>query len=278
MAISNGLLYLVGTPIGNLQDITLRALETLSVVDLVAAENVRHTRTLLKYHGISTRLTSFREENSHKRIPEILHALREGAKVALVSDAGMPGISDPGTRLVEAVVAEYHRVEVVPGPSAVLAALCASGLSASPFFFQGFLPRSRSRRTRCLRRLACLDSTLVFYEAPHRILDSVSDMLEELGDRKCVVAREITKVHEEYLRGTLGEVLNLIQEPKGEFTVVVAGCASANDKGNAEDVVAQVSDLVAGGMSCSDAVRRVSATTGTSRREVYRLAHSKETV
>ena len=237
----NGTLWVCATPIGNLQDVSLRLLETLRQVDLVAAEDTRHTLKLLNHYGIKKPLVSFHEHNVRRQLPYLLERLRAGDQVALVTDAGTPGISDPGTELVEAAWEAGIPVRVVPGPSAVIAALAVSGLPAQPYWFEGFLPPRARRRRERLRALRDLNATLVFFEAPHRLAESLQDMAEALGERPAALARELTKVHEEVVRGTLPELARRVasgQVPaRGEFTVVV---------GPPETDRPQVSDAVPG--------------------------------
>jgi len=218
-------LYLVGTPIGNLEDITLRALRVLKEADAIACEDTRQTRKLLERYGITTRSTSYHEHNERERAAELVEELKGGARIALVTDAGMPGISDPGYRLVALAIEQGVRVIPVPGASAFLAALVASGLPAESFRFSGFLPAKRGERKTALESIRNSPRTQVFYEAPHRIVDALADVVEVLGaGRPVVVAREVTKVYEEFLRGTAAEVLAELQsrgEVKGEITLLL---------------------------------------------------------
>lgn len=216
-------LYLVATPIGNLEDITLRALRTLKDCDLVAAEDTRHTGQLLKHFGISKPLLSYFQFNEAKRSEEILERLRRGEKIALVTDAGSPGISDPGERVVKAAIAEGFRVEPVPGPTALVAALTASGLPADEFHFIGFLPHKSGQRLNKLRELATVPGTLAFYESPYRVLKLLTELAQVFPERPAVLARELTKKFEEFLRGTPTELLHQLgnRSAKGEFVVLV---------------------------------------------------------
>lgn len=220
-----GTLYLVATPIGNLEDITLRALRTLRECDAVAAEDTRRTGQLLKHFGISRPLLSCFQFNEARRSEEIIERLRRGEKIALVTDAGSPGISDPGERVVRAAIAAGLRVEAVPGPSALVAALTASGLPTDEFHFLGFLPHKSGQRRRGLERLQGIGGTLVFYESPYRVGKLLIELNEVFAGRQVVLARELTKKFEEYLRGTPAELLTLLQQRslKGEFVVLVAG-------------------------------------------------------
>ena len=220
-----GTLYLVATPIGNLEDITLRALRTLKECDVVAAEDTRRTGQLLKHFGISKPLLSYFQFNEARRSEQIIERLRRGEKVALVTDAGSPGISDPGERVVKAATAAGLRVESVPGPSALVAALTASGLPTEEFHFIGFLPHKSGQRRRELERLKSIAGTLVFYESPYRVGKLLVELNDLFAGRQVVLARELTKKFEEYLRGTPAELLEVLQKRslKGEFVVLVAG-------------------------------------------------------
>jgi len=218
-----GNLYIVGTPIGNLEDITLRALRTLKEVDLIACEDTRRTQKLLNHYQIRRRTTSYHEHNELTRAPELIIQLEEGSHIALVSDAGMPVISDPGYRLVKLAIRHGIRVIPIPGASAFVAALAGSGLPVDKFRFWGFLPPKRGARQRALAELKIDQRTQVFYEAPHRILDTLADVRKVLDDRAVVVAREVTKTFEEFVRGSASEVLQQLKSKpvKGEFTVLV---------------------------------------------------------
>lgn len=224
-----GRLYVVATPLGNLEDVSERARNVLRSVDAVAAEDTRRTRKLLSHLGVRTRLLSYHEHNEERAASAVVERIASGSDVALVSDAGTPLVADPGYRLVAACVDAGIEVTPVPGPSAAVAALSASGLPPQPFFFAGFLPRRPGARRRKLEAAAELDCTLVFYESPHRISAVLADMADVLGDRRAVVARELTKVHEEFLRGTLKELASLAaeRELRGEIVVLVAGASSA---------------------------------------------------
>lgn len=219
-------LYLVGTPIGNLEDITIRALRVLKEADVIACEDTRHTQKLLNHYGIATRTTSYHEHNEMTRAPELAVELEQGARIALVSDAGMPGISDPGFRLISLAIRHHVPVVPIPGASAFLAALIASGLATDSFRFSGFLPAKRGRRRQLLESIQASPRTQVFYEAPHRVKEAVEDIVEVLGaERQVVLAREVTKIHEEFLRGTSVEVLGELKSRgaiKGEITLLLA--------------------------------------------------------
>src|SRR4030042_499328 len=239
-AIAMPTLYLVATPIGNLEDVTLRALRILRDVPLIAAEDTRTTRKLLAHHGIRARLTSYHEHNKAQKIPYILSALEHG-DVALVSEAGMPAVSDPGVDLVAAAVAADVAVVAVPGPSAVVTALAVSGLPTRQFTYVGFLPRRSTERRRLLSTLAGAPRTLLALESPHRLLASLADLLAVLGDRRIAVRRELTTLHEEVFRGRISEALGHFAAPRGEFTLVIE--AAAGQEGAPPDEAAVRGEL-----------------------------------
>jgi 16S rRNA (cytidine1402-2'-O)-methyltransferase len=268
-----GTLYLVATPIGNLEDITLRALRVLREAAWIACEDTRQTRKLLDHFSIATKLVSYHEHNEAARAAELAAQLQAGVSGALVSDAGTPLISDPGYRLVAAAIASGIAVVPIPGASAALAALAGSGLGTDAFTFRGFLPPRTAARRKTLESLKDEDCTLIFYEAPHRILDALEDIEAVLGVRPVVVARELTKMHEEFLRGTAGEIRpQLASRPsvKGEITLLI-GRASADDKpadlSEAED---QVRGLEQQGLARMEAVKRVAKALGIPKRDLYR--------
>lgn len=264
-----GTLWLVGTPIGNLGDISDRARETLARVDVIACEDTRRTRALLAHLGIrAPRLISFFEGNERRKTPEILKLLREGSAVAVVSDAGAPAISDPGYRLVAACVGEGLAVDVVPGPSAGITALMLSGLPTNRFAFEGFLPRTSAARRKRLASLAQDPRTLVFYESPRRLKALLEEALPELGNRRAAVARELTKVHQEVIRGRLSELVERMGEVRGEVVVVVEG-ASDGEAPDLEALAARVESLRAEGLSRSTAAAQVAAESGVSKRTLY---------
>jgi len=267
-----GTLFLVGTPIGNLGDISPRATQALATVDLIAAEDTRRTGRLLAHLELVDRtLISFFEGNERERTEELLRRLRDGATVALVTDGGMPTISDPGFRLVRSCAAEGIDVRVVPGPSAAIAALAISGLPTDRFVFEGFLPRKAGDRKRRLEALASDPRTIVFFESPRRLKTMLTETLDALGDRPVAVARELTKLHEEVLRGTLAGTLARIDEAtlKGEVVVVVGGM---QDGGPADEeaLVERARSLVAGGMRSREAARAVTERQGVSANAIYR--------
>jgi 16S rRNA (cytidine1402-2'-O)-methyltransferase len=227
-------LYLVATPIGNLEDITLRALRILKGVDVIACEDTRQTQKLLNHYGITTRAVSYHEHNERERAAELAVDLNRGTRIAVVTDAGMPGISDPGFRLIQAAIEQGVPVVPIPGASAFLSALAASGLPTDAFEFRGFLPPKRGERRTALDKIRESACTQVFYEAPHRVVEALSDVLEVLGpERRVVVARELTKVHEEFLRGRAADVLDTLKargDVKGEITLLVAKAESSESQ------------------------------------------------
>ena len=220
-----GILYIVSTPIGNLDDITLRALKTLRHVDLIAAEDTRRTRRLLSHFDIHTPLVSYFEHNELKKLDKLLSHLKRGKEIALVSNAGTPGISDPGYRLIQQAIERGIPVIPIPGPSAVIAALSISGLPTDSFTFTGFLPKKGGKRTKLLDKLADLDGTSILYESPHRLMGTLKDLLEVCGDRQIAVTRELTKAFEEVIRGRVSEVMDTLKgrRIKGEITIALAG-------------------------------------------------------
>ncbi len=266
-----GTLYVVGTPIGNLEDISLRALRILRQVDLIAAEDTRTTRKLLARYGIETPLTSYHEHNKLTKLDYLLKTLRE-KDVALVSEAGMPGLSDPGYELIRAAIERGIPVVPVPGPSALVTALVVSGLPTDSFVYLGFLPRRREERRRLLESVARERRTLVAFEAPHRLLATLADLKEVLGDRRIAIARELTKVHEEVWRGTTGEALARFEEtpPRGEFTLVIEGAKEA--RWDEERVRQALRRMLGEGVGTREAVKAVAELAGWPKREVYELA------
>ena len=261
-------LYLVATPIGNMEDVTLRALRVLREVDLIAAEDTRTTKKLLSVHGISARVTSYYEGNKERKTPLLLKALQK-QDVALVSEAGMPGLSDPGYELVQGAIEQGIAVVPIPGPSAVTTALVVSGLPTDQFLYLGFLPRRAQQRRRFLQKVAGTPYTLVAFEAPHRLLQSLQGMLATLGDRRVAVCRELTKAFEEVFRGTLSQALDHFQEPRGEFTLVVAGALAPDEPPSLKEVRRRLEALRAEGVSPSRAVSRVARELGAKRAQVY---------
>ncbi|HEX9410731.1 MAG TPA: 16S rRNA (cytidine(1402)-2'-O)-methyltransferase [Actinomycetota bacterium] len=271
MASSPGTLFLVGTPIGNLEDMTDRARRVLGSVDLIAAEDTRRTGRLLARFGITGRLVSFFEGNERSRVPELVQALRDGSDVAVVSDGGMPGLSDPGYRLVAACVEEDIPVDVVPGPSAAVAALVVSGLPTDRFVFEGFLPRSGGARAGRLEALAAEPRTIVLFESPRRVAKTLSDLRAALGDRRAAMVRELTKLHQEVLREPLSRLLDTLRdrELKGEVVLVVEGARDVPAAGDLAEAVRQAEELVRGGARKRDAARQAARATGVPASRIY---------
>jgi 16S rRNA (cytidine1402-2'-O)-methyltransferase len=268
-------LYLVATPIGNREDITLRALRVLKEVDLIACEDTRHTRRLLDHFGISKPTISYHEHNEQARAAELVERLLAGVKIALVTDAGTPGISDPAYRIVKAAIEGAVQVIPIPGASAVITALIASGLPTDSFKFTGFLPHKKAARRRLLEELKGERATLVFYEAPHRIRETLVDARETLGNREGALARELTKMHEQFIRGTLEVIGERVaaENPRGEMTLVIAG--------NRDDNLPKTQDLSIGddverlmrdeGLTRSDAIKLAARSRGLTKRQAYQL-------
>jgi len=269
----SGTLYVVATPIGNLEDITLRALRTLREADWIACEDTRQTRKLLDHFGISKPAVSYHEHNEAARSAELIAKIEGGANVALVSDAGTPLISDPGYRVVQSAIAAGIPVVPIPGPSAIVTALSAAGLPTDSFRFCGFLPPKSTQRKKLLEQFRGDSGTLIVYETPHRILDALDDITEVMGDRPVVVAREVTKLHEEFLRGSAAEVkASLAKRPsvKGEITLLI-GKSAQPDVDDERPVEQAVRDYEADGLPRMDAIKRVAKERGLSKRDVYRL-------
>jgi 16S rRNA (cytidine1402-2'-O)-methyltransferase len=265
-----GTLYIVSTPIGNLEDVTLRALRVLKEADLIAAEDTRHSLKFLNHFGIKKPLISYWGEKEKVRAEETLQRLKDGQSVALISDAGTPGISDPGTLLIRKAIEEGISVVPVPGPSAVITALSLSGFSTEEFTFIGFLPAKQTQRRKVLERLSLEQRTLVFYEAPHRILDTISDFADVMGDRNIVVIKELTKFYEEVLRGTVPDVLVRLEQSTiaGEYVIVLEGRPETETL-NMDDALAEVRELMRKGLGRKDAVKRIAGAYGLSRKELY---------
>ena len=266
-----GTLYLVATPIGNLADITHRALDILRKVSLIACEDTRHTRKLLQHYGIETKTISYHEHNEQQRARELVQTLHDGNDVAVVSDAGTPSISDPGYRLVLAAIENDIPVVPVPGPSALISALVAAGLPTDEFFFGGFLPaKSNARRTR-LNELRSVPGTLVFYEAPHRLAETLNDALEILGEREAAVARELTKLHEEIKRGRLSELANhyATEEPRGEIVLLIDRTVLAETP-TTQSVSHLVDQFERDGLDHRAALKKAARELKLSRAEAYR--------
>jgi 16S rRNA (cytidine1402-2'-O)-methyltransferase len=271
-----GAIYLVATPIGNLEDITLRALRILREADVIACEDTRHTRKLLSHFAIQKPLISCHEHNEAQRANELVERAQRGEAVAVVSDAGTPGISDPGFRVVQTAVEAGVPVVSVPGPVAAISALAASGLPTDSFLFVGFLPPKKSQRRKALESLKRQDVTLILYEAPHRIVETLEDVLQLLGDRPLVVAREMTKLHEEYLRGTVSALLKELQSRstlKGEMTVILG--RGSPPQTSQKPLAERVAELIENnGLPRMDAIKQAARERGLSKREAYALLQS----
>jgi 16S rRNA (cytidine1402-2'-O)-methyltransferase len=271
----SGILSIVGTPIGNLEDLSPRGARILAGADIIACEDTRVTRKLLQRaleEKNRARLVSMHARNEAQRVPELVRAIAGGARVALVTDAGMPGLSDPGQKLISACRNAGLRIEVIPGPSAVPAALVASGLPTARFVFDGFLPRTGAARRRRLEELASEPRTLVLFEAPHRLAASLADMAAVLGPRTAAIARELTKIHEEVIRGTLPELAERFSADgaRGEITVVIEGAPDAAPPSPSQDELARaVDEQVSNGMTKRDAIADVAARTGVPKKVVY---------
>lgn len=270
----SGTLYLVATPIGNLADITHRALQVLKDVDLIACEDTRHTHKLLQHYGITTKTISYHEHNEQQRTSHLIDLLKQGSDVAVVSDAGTPAISDPGFRLVRAAIENDLVVVPVPGPSALISALAAAGLPTDEFFFAGFLPpRTNARRTR-LGELKTVPGTLIFYEAPHRLAGTLKDAYEILGEREAVVARELTKLHEEIKRGRLSELASFYvdeENPRGEIVVLIDRNVIGKSTSETEaSIAALVEQHEQDGLDHRAALKKAARELGLSRAEAYR--------
>lgn len=275
-----GTLFLCATPIGNLEDMTYRAVRILGEAPLIAAEDTRRTRQLLTHFGLSTRLVSYHEHNKDEKGPRLIEWLLSGNDLVCVSDAGLPGVADPGSKLAADAVAEGIRVVPIPGANAALSALIASGLDTTRFSFVGFLPRTKEKRRECLAEIAGRTDTLIFYEAPHRLLETLKAIFDALGDRPAVLARELTKKFEEFRRGNLSELLRWCEEnpTRGEFVIVVRGAEKTGETVPAEpeDAVGLVRTLVEQGMAKKEAIREAAKRTGLSRRDVYQAVLEAE--
>ena len=276
-----GKIYLVGTPIGNLKDITLRAIETLKVVDIILAEDTRQTLKLLNHLGISKPMISYHRHNEVDKIGEVKRLLDEGKKIALVSDAGMPRISDPGEALVETLINEEYAVEVIPGVTALTTAIAYTNFDSATFVFEGFLPMRPTRRREKLEKLKYETRTIVFYEAPHKLLATLKDLYKFLGDRQICIARELTKLHEECRYSTLSEQIDIITSEgiKGEIVLIVRGNESGDEEKKKEENEALGLDMLSdkelveryieSGMSKKDAIKKVAKERGKNKNEVY---------
>lgn len=268
-----GVLYVVATPIGNLEDISLRALRILKEVDLIAAEDTRHTRILLDHYEIRAPLVSYHEHNEKAQAPRLAERLAHGENIALVSDAGTPAISDPGYRLVVEALRAGIRVTPIPGASALVSALSASGLPTDRFVFEGFLPAKKGERESRLEALRGERRTVVFYEAPHRLKDALAAMQRILGEREVVVGRELSKIHEEFLRGTIDEVIAQLteREVKGEITIIVRGAPDA-EQISQDALAGEIRRLIAEGRGVKQIAEQLGERYRIAKREVYQLA------
>ena len=275
-----GTLYLCATPIGNLEDMTFRAVRILKEVDVVAAEDTRHTRKLLTHFDIHTPLVSYHEHNKLGRGPELIERLLAGESIACVSDAGMPGISDPGSHLAMLAIEAGITVTPVPGANAGLSALIASGLDTTEFHFIGFLSKQKKNRLETLARIKPIQGTLIFYESPHRLKDTLGELLDVLGDRNIVAARELTKKFEEFRRGTITELIAYYKEeaPRGEFTLIVNGAGEEEARAEEETIDMTVEEelilLIENGTEKKEAIRQVAKRRNMPKREVYQIALS----
>ncbi|MBQ9987781.1 MAG: 16S rRNA (cytidine(1402)-2'-O)-methyltransferase [Erysipelotrichales bacterium] len=270
---NSAVLYLVATPIGNLEELTPRAIEILKSVDVIAAEDTRNTVRLLSHFDIKTKLIAHHEFNEQQSSHGIVELLEQGKSVALVSDAGYPCISDPGAYLVKSVSDAGYPVVPISGANACLAALVASGITPQPYMFYGFLDAKESKRKEQLTTLEPIPYTIVFYEAPHRIAKTLTSMLEVLGDRNICLARELTKLHEEFIRGKISEVLEIVDTLKGEMVVVVEGKSEKPQVVTMSMISAKVDEYISNGMSASAAIKCAAKDLNISKNEVYRIYH-----
>ena len=273
-----GKLYLVATPIGNMDDMSMRMVNTLKEVDVIAAEDTRNTGLLLKHFGIETRQISFHEHNAQEKIPILMDLLKSGQNLAQVSDAGLPSISDPGHDLVKAAIAEDIAVVTVPGPSAGISALIASGLAPQPHIFYGFLPRKSGQQKEFFEIKKAYPETQIFYESPHRVKATLENMLEVYGDRPVVLVRELTKIYEEYQRGRISELIDYLagNSLKGECLLIVAGASlEKEDKADA-DLLAEIDSLVQSGSKKNQAIKEVAKKYGRNKSQLYALYHEED--
>ena len=271
-----GTLYLCATPIGNLEDITYRAVRCLREADLIAAEDTRHTRLLLNAYDINTPLTSYHEHNKAEKGPELIAKLQQGEMIALVSDAGMPAICDPGSDLVKLALAAEVPIVPVPGPNAGLTGLIVSGMDTTQFTFVGFLPKTKKHRVPVLEALKMYEGTMILYEAPHRIDAVLGEIIDVWGDRQAVLCRELTKRYEQYLRGTLSELRVALKQQgaRGEFVILVEGAVALPEESQAgdRDYASLVRELMDQGLDKKEAIRTVAKRCGVSKRSVYQAA------
>jgi 16S rRNA (cytidine1402-2'-O)-methyltransferase len=277
MDIQAGTLYIVGTPIGNLEDITFRALEVLRKADAIAAEDTRHTGRLLQHFQISTPQISYHDHNRHSRHPELLQRLQQGQAIALVSDAGMPGISDPGYELAKFCIEAGVPVVPIPGVTAVITALSAGGLPSDRFVFEGFLPAKGQERRDRLAAISAESRTVVLYESPHRLRQTLQELLDTTdAERLITIARELTKLHEQFWRGSVVEAIDYYQSrnPQGEYTLLLAGCQNAQPMLSESALLTELQQLIQQGISRSQASRQLAQQTTLPRRQIYQLALS----
>lgn len=272
-----GRLFLCGTPIGNLGDISLRTLETLKQVDLIACEDTRQTRKLLNHFEINTPLTSYYEHNKEIKGGKLIEQLLEGKDIALVSDAGMPGISDPGQDLVQACIKENIEFTVIPGPVALITGLVLSGLNTTSFCFEGFVPRSKRDKKRCFQHLEKEERTIIFYEAPHRLLETLNILKETFGERQIALCRELTKKFEEVYRGNIEEALNYFTTKgvKGEFTLIIEGAKPENNVKDINWAIERFKQLVEEGQSAKEAVKVAAKEAQINKRDLYEIVMKK---
>lgn len=279
-----GILYIVPTPIGNLEDMTFRAIRILKEVDLIAAEDTRNTKKLMNYFDITTKLTSYHEHNKESSGKYLIEQLLEGKTIALVSDAGMPAISDPGYELVHQAVNKGIPVVSIPGANAALTALTASGIRPQPFYFYGFLSRKKKERDDELKKLKAMDATLIFYEAPHRLTETVQALYEVFGERQAAICRELTKKYEEFIRGSLAEMVDWVNrnEIRGEFCIVVEGNSETDTSAQEDvfwhsmDVIEHVDYYINLGYPSKEAIKKAAKDRGLQKRDVYHLYHVKK--
>ncbi len=275
---SKGCLFLVPTPIGNLEDMTFRAVNTLKEADLVAAEDTRNSKNLLNHFEIPTELISFHEHNTAQRIPELIEKMNSGMKIAQISDAGAPSISDPGKELVKAAIKAEIPVVPLPGATASITALIASGIEPQPFYFFGFLPRKGKERTEALNNLSQRAETTIVYESPYRVKKTIQDLIAKFGgDRQIALARELTKIHEAFLRGSLQQVSEYYEEndPKGEYVLIIAGKPEEviTQVSSDDDLIATVDNLIKQGQKPNKAIKQVADQNGLKKQDVYNLYH-----
>ncbi|MDP4159470.1 MAG: 16S rRNA (cytidine(1402)-2'-O)-methyltransferase [Bacillota bacterium] len=276
--LAKGTLYVCATPIGNLGDITLRVLDTLREVDLIAAEDTRHSRKLLQHFQIKTPLTSYHEHNEKKKSLELVQKLKDSQTIALISDAGLPGISDPGCEVIRLCLDQGIPVDVLPGPNAALTALVLSGMPTEHFAFHGFLPSGTSERKRSLEQLVNQPQTQIFYEAPHRLAATLKGMSELFGEREAVVVRELTKVHQQVHKGTVSELLKTFEEtaPRGECCILIAPYVPVKLVGGPEEWCQEVEAGINRGLNKKDAMKEVAKRYGVRKTEVYQALLDKE--